>query len=324
MSDETRPPLRVGLAGWNCRLAADTSAAYEELARVSADWAVPEGGGTTVIRACLSGDPLPRLFLTLDGRPADFASFFSGPGGKRFVPISHPYRRLYADRAVGDAAPVLELCPDGLTVLRPDLWPFYVMQAVTWRLLCEHPVLALHAAVCALEAVALVLVGPSGSGKSTLCWALARQGADYFSDECAFFDLPNHRLHVRANRVRLRPGGVAQLDEPPDVASWHEAKPGDPKLIANLPAPRSPCSEAPALLLFIEGFADTPNLAPISGGEAARRVTRMMGFGDPSPLTRLETAADLVSRLPCRALTLGRPRETAEMLMAYARRGDGF
>ena len=319
MPGESRPTLRVGLAGWNCRLAADTPAAYEELARVSADWAVPEGGGTTGIGACSNGDPFPRLFLTLDGRPGDFAPFFSGPGGKRFVPLSHPSRRLYADLAVGDESPVLELCPDGLTVLRPDLWPFYVMQAVTWRLLCEHPVLALHAAVCAAGRVALVVVGPSGSGKSTLCWALVRQGADYFSDECAFFDLPGCHLHVRANRVRLRPGGVAQLDDPPDVTGWHESKPGDPKFIADLPAPRSPCPEEPALLLFIQGFADTPSLTPISGGEATRRVTRMMGFGDPSPLTRLETAADLVSRLPCRALTLGRPRETAEMLMAHVK-----
>ena len=48
-------------------------------------------------------------------------------------------------------------------------------------------------------------------------------------------------------------------------------------------------------------------------------MTRMMGFGDPSPMARLEAAAGFVSRTRCLGLTLGRPRETAEMLAAYAR-----
>jgi len=43
-----------------------------------------------------------------------------------------------------------------------------------------------------------------------------------------------------------------------------------------------------------------------------------MGCGDPAPLARLEAAADIVSRLPCRALTIGRPEETAALLIARA------
>jgi hypothetical protein len=261
----------------------------------------------------------PRLRLMRDGRQVDLSSFLTGPGGKRFKPGPVGQRLIYSDLALGENTPALELYGQELLVLRPNLWPFYVGHVLTWQMLCESSIAALHAAVCAVDGVALVITGPSGSGKSTLCWALAQEGADYFSDECAFFDVMTHHLYVRSHQARLRPGGVALLDAPPESTDWQETKPGDPKITAQFSIPQNPCPEKRSLLLFVQGFAERPCLTPLRGGEAARQITSLMGFGDPSPMVRMETAADIITHIPCLALTIGPPRETAQMLLAYAR-----
>ena len=265
LSDDSSPaPLRVGLAGWRGLVAADTPEGRARVATLFADWTPSPGAPTepddardllfsptaddaqapfpslTTLCIDLTHGPLPRLRLVREGRPVDFSPFLTGPGGKRFVAVPHPTRLLFRDQAVGEDEPIVELLGGEVHILRPDLWPFYAVHALTWRMLCEAPIAALHAAVCAVEGVALVVAGPSGCGKSTLCWALARLGADYFTDECAFFDLEDHRLHVLPGRAGLRPGGVALLESPPEGVVWSEAKPGDPKFSPDMPAPKVP------------------------------------------------------------------------------------
>ncbi len=311
--------LCVGLADWRARLHVDTEAGFAQIAPQCAPWEMPDTGTPmTLLSVHLAGGSAPRLHLTRDEKPLDISPIFDGPGGKSFSPVPHPSRRLYQDLAMGGDEPVVEICGDDLVILRPDVWTFYVMHVLNWLMVCEAPVVGLHAAVCAVDGVGLVILGPSGCGKSTLSWALAEQGADYFSDERAFIDMTHHHLHVRTHSACLRPGGIAVLEAPPEVTSWRRVKPNDPKFVADLPVPQAACP-AQFVLLFVSGFADEPKLAPIRGGEAACRVTRLMAAGDPSPAVRMEMAADIVSRAPCRALTIGRPRETAEMLIAYAR-----
>ncbi len=311
--------LCIGLAGWRARLHADTEDGFAQIRAQWAEWEIPDTGlPMTTLSVLLAGDAAPRLHVTRDGMPLDFSPMFDGPGGKSFAPVSDPSRHLYTDVAIGDDAPALEVCHGDLVILRPDFWLSYLLYSLNWLMMDEAPMVGLHAAVCAVDGVALVILGPSGCGKSTLCWALAQQGADYFTDECAFVDLTDHHLHVRTHCAGLRPGGIAALEDPPEVTGWRRIKPDDPKLITEFPLPSAPCPQTYALL-FVQGFGDTPGLAPIRGGEAARRMTRLMAAGDPSPLARLEVASDLVSHAPCRALTIGRPRETAEMLIAFAR-----
>ena len=313
-------PLCVGLAHWRGYVIADTDEGQRLINREFSQWKMPlRGGPISTLHIDLLHNPLPRLRLMREGQQVDLSSFLTGPGGKRFVPTQAGQRLLYSDLALGENTPVLELCGQELHILRPDLWLFYVLHLLTWQMLTESSIAALHAAVCAVDGVALVIIGPSGSGKSTLCWALAQEGADYFSDECAYFDVSTHHLYVRSHRAGLRPGGVALLDAPPESTDWRENKPGDPKIVAQFPAPQNPCPEERSLLLFVQGFAERPCLTPLRGGEATRQITSLMGFGDPSPMARLETAADIVSHIPCLALTIGPPRETARMLVDYAR-----
>lgn len=323
MQDEDSPvqrPLCVGLAHWRGYVTCNREEEQRQINREFSDWKMPIcDGPISTLHINHIENPCPSLRLMREGQQVDLSSFLTGPGGKRFVPVPAGQRLLYSDLALGENTPVLELCGQELLVLRPDLWTFYVEHVLIWQMLCESSIAALHAAVCAVDGVALVITGPSGSGKSTLCWALAQEGADYFSDECAFFDVMTHHLYVRSHKARLRPGGVALLEAPPPNTDWDETKPGDPKIAAQFSAPQNPCPEKQSLLLFVQGFAERPCLTPLRGGEAARQITSLMGFGDPSPIARMETAADIVTHIPCLALTIGPPRETAQMLLAYAR-----
>jgi len=319
MSDAAPPPLTVGLAGWRCRLATDAWDGYERMAQAHAGDRVDDAGeGVSTLEILFQDAPRPRLRWSRHARAGDFAPLFAGPEGKRFLRVGDAERCLYADTVLGEGA-ALELCGGELRLLRPNSWPMYVSHTLTWLMLREHPFVGLHAAVCAVEGVALVIIGPSGCGKSTLSYALARQGADYFSDESAFLDRRDCGLHIRRQRVSLRPGGVAALTAAPDSPQWYESKPNDLKCAPLLPAPKAACPSGRSVLLFVEGFGDAPRLAPIGGGDAARRLAFVMGCGDPSPLARLEAAADIVSRLPCRTLTIGPPEETAALLAARAR-----
>jgi len=262
------PPLTVGLAGWRCRLTADTWDGYEQMARLNAgdaaDGDAADGEPSSTLSVLFNEGPTPRLRWSRGGRPLGFAPLFAGPEGKRFLPVAHPDRRLYADTALGGGA-ALELHGGELWILRPEAWPMYVSHALDWLMLREYPFLALHAAVCAAVGVALVVVGPSGCGKSTLSYALARQGADYFSDESAFLDRRDGRLHVRPQPVSLRPGGIAALAARPDRPRWYESKPDDPKCAPALPAPRAACPSDRSVLLFADGWGEVPRLAPIGG-----------------------------------------------------------
>ncbi len=318
MSDTFPPPLIWELAGWRCRLRTDTWESHTRLLALGAKEGGDDAEPLTRLDILLADGPGPRFVWTRqDGQPGDFRAVFAGPDGKRFPPLPQPGHQIYADTVLGDG-PALEPCGGKLHILSPDAWPMYASHVLSWLLLRERPVAAVHAAVCAVGETALLLVGPSGCGKSTLSYALARQGADYFSDEAAYLDRRDCRLSVHAHRLGLRPGGVAALSDGPDAPAWFLSKPDDLKCAPPVPVPKVPCPARRTVLLFVQGFGSAPSLVPIEGGEAARRLAFVMGCGDPSPLARLEAAADLVSRLPCRALTLGRPEETAALLIARA------
>ena len=173
-NDSRLAPLRVGLAGWRGLVAADTPEGRARIATLFADWLPGDGAWTAepgdardLLSSPTSGDardllfsppaddawapfsslttlcvdlthgPLPRLRLVREGRPVDFAPFLSGPGGKRFAVVPHSTRRMFRDQALGGEEPVVELLGGEIHVLRPDLWPFYAVHALTWRMLCE-------------------------------------------------------------------------------------------------------------------------------------------------------------------------------------------
>ena len=304
--------LSVDMAGWSCRLVLDSSLGV----RPSHPTALPEEmwAPGSEIRVSLE-DGVPEIGWTCASEPKDLSAFLHSPEGCRFTPFTASSSHLYADSVFAGASS-LELRDGVLRVLAPERWPLYLELTLTWLMLRESSLVSLHAAVCAHGDTALVLLGPSKCGKSTLASALAAQGADFFNDERAFIDRRDGRLFVRARGLALRPGGRSLLESPP-TGHWYQAKPDDPKYAVSLPRPTRPCPQESVLLFFLDGFGP-PALQPIPGGEAALRLARGMGHGDPAPSARLEAAAEIVTRHPCRRLIVGPPDVTARILLSFA------
>lgn len=309
-------PLEVEFAGCRFRLSADTPEGQDRLDAVFGYYRAVGGPEAKAGIEVSLADGAPRLRLTSGGRALDLEALISGPDWRRFVPLPHPTRRLFGERHWGEE-PILEALPDGLAVLRRELWPRYAQLAFIWLVLRERPVMGLHAAVSALEGQAVALVGPSGCGKSTLSWALHSLGAQFFGDECAFFTLPEYEMHVLRRQLCLRPGGMEALGSPLASPSWHEIKPGDPKCAVTLPEPETSCPRDRVILLFVDGFSERPEMEPMKGSEAVQRVIGGMLSRDPSLLGRLDLAAGLVDRYPCFRLKIGPPAETAALVLSH-------
>lgn len=307
--------LCAGVAHSGCQLVGDSPATQRELNRrfwrYRLDSCLQEGRQLRVIEAEAE---LPHLELSIQGQAYNFEHIASGPEWKRFVRVPHPSRRLLADRVLGPE-PALEILGEHTAILQPTQWPLYAMLAWHWLLLQDRSLCTVHAAVTAYQGEALVLISASGTGKSTLAHALCSEGADYFTDEEAWFSLPEFRLYPLLKDLCLRPGGMDALGLAADSGSAYEAKPGDPKHVVSLTTPERSCPESHVRLIFLEGFAAEPALRPLPGSDATRILFRHLGFGSAAPGERLQVAASLVNRYPCYALRVGSPARTAELLL---------
>ena len=313
--------LAIGFAGWKGCFWADSRAAQKRLAWEYARYVIaPSPEIVSGVRILDSDSPRPRIQIICRGAVCEFSQMLAGPEWKRFAAVPDAAPQTYADTIFG-SAPALEADGGNIVVLQPEKWPLYAYLAAMWLMLHEHPMIGLHAAVSAASGRALALIGPSGSGKSTLSWALQQSGANYFGDDWVFFTLPNYLLHIGHQDLCMRPGGVAALSLPTDALDWYEAKPNDVKCNVALPESVRPCPPNRVALLFMDGFCAEPSLRPVGGGEAARRLLKHLSCGDPSPIARLGIAAGLVNRYPCFALSVGPPKATAALLMAYAAKG---
>jgi len=309
-------PFWAGVAHAGCRLLGDTSESHGELVRRFNRYHVPARmGEDRQLRLSLPQDDLPRLELRSHSRAYRYDDIaVSGPEWRRFVHVPHPSRRLLADTVLGQEA-MLEVMPGYTRILRPERWPLYALLAWHWLLLQDRSHCSIHAAVTAFQGTALVVISSTGTGKSTLAHALYSQGADYFSDEEAWFSLPSYQLYPLVKDLFLRPGGLEVLDLPDDGRSWHEVKPGDPKHVVRLPRPSHSCPEDNVRLIFLEGFAGRPELRRMGGGEASRLLFRHLGFGSAVPGERMAVAGALANRYPSYGLRVGAPGETAALLL---------
>lgn len=308
-------PLYAGVAHSGCQLLGDSPATQRELNRrfwpYRLDSCFRED---RQLRLSGAEAELPHLEMVVRGQSYNFDHIASGPEWKRFVRVPHPSRRLLADSVLGPE-PALEVMDENTAVLQPTRWPLYAMLAWHWLLLQDRSLCTVHAAVTAYQGEALVLISASGTGKSTLAHALGSQGADYFTDEAAWFSLPEFRLYPLLKDLCLRPGGMNALGLSADCGPRYEAKPGDPKHVVALTTPEQNCPENHVHLVFLEGFAAEPALRPLPGSDATRILFRHLGFGSAAPGERLQVAASLVNRYPCYGLRVGSPAKTAELLL---------
>ena len=311
-------PFSAGLGGVSAWLAADT----DEASRQIAEWFSAFTGNqptppTSGVFARVDDGPCPYLTIILESKIIDPSLMFQGPEWKRFQRLDNPNKHLYADTSLGKE-PMLEIRDEELIVLQPEHWPLYLFLSHAWLLLQSRQLLGLHAATVAIGGHALILAGASGAGKSTLSLALTRSGGECHGDEWAFFRLPDLHVFPWPGQPHVRPGGMAALGASRFRGSWFESRPGDPKCEVELPKPTHPCPPDKVALLFLNGFANKPSISSIGGAEASRRLLQGILFADPEAFARLEVAAEIVNKYPCALLTIGKPADTARMLIQYA------
>jgi hypothetical protein len=257
-----------------------------------------------------------RISVFHRGQQCDLSTIFHGPEWKLFTRVPHEQRLLFSCSLFGDDACV-EFAGRDMVVLSEQRWILCILLVYNWLLLRGERLINLHAAVCAIRGSAVVLIGPSGAGKSTLALALRQHGADVYGDEWAYFTLPDFRLYVWERGICLRPGGIDALGVAPEGIKWYEAKPGDPKCAVPRQAAASPCPRDRVHLFFTDGFGEWPDIRPIPGGEATRRLIQGMSFGSTDLMARLAAATDLVNRYAGSLLTIGRPADTASAIVSF-------
>lgn len=308
--------LWAGIAGETAWICADTEQALQEIATLSDGYETKPGDPLSSGVSLRTSGPYPSLSLALDGEGCDPGRMFVGPEWKRFTPIEHATRRLYADTLFG-GEPALEIVGSEILILRPEHWDIYLFLAHGWLLLQSRKLAIIHAAVAATHGIALVLVGASGAGKSTLSLALMERGADCFGDETAIFHLPDLALFPWPRPLHMRPGGLEALGTLNSGQEWKEFRPGDPKCLVGLTTPKAAFPRDRAAFFFLDGFVERPVISEIGGAEASRRLLKGMVYAEPGPFERLNIAADLVNRYPCYKLSLGKPADTASLLLDH-------
>jgi hypothetical protein len=84
---------------------------------------------------------------------------------------------------------------------------WFFLEAIVYTLLAQRHAVPVHGGCVARNGSGILLCGSSGAGKSTLCFACAREGWTFISDDCTWL-LPDshHREAVgRPREARFRP-----------------------------------------------------------------------------------------------------------------------
>lgn len=128
---------------------------------------------------------------------------------------------------------------------------------------------AIHAAAMEVEGAGVLIPAKSGTGKSVLAAALARSGAGYLSDECAFL-LDDGRtlggfgkpITIKQSGVSLVPGAVAARVTIDGGARSHCQCPAS--LLGATVVPSAPAG----LIVFLERCKGAASLEPVEPADA--------------------------------------------------------
>lgn len=192
-------------------------------------------------------------------------------------------------------------------------------------LLSETDAHLLHGAAVASGGRAALLAAKGGSGKSTTALSCLLSGMDYLADDYAAVrlgDVP--AVHALYSSVKVAPQRVADFGEIGDRV-WNQE--GDKSIIflADLYPERLPIS-APlaAIMIPVISFLDRTEIVP--AGRAAALLALLPTTVMQLPLAetgKLRILTELVSRVPCHFLHLGRDsREAAAAVKEFLEHQD--
>jgi hypothetical protein len=272
----------------------------------------------------LAGDantPAPRVrFPELDSAAAR-RLIDRGPGGRFELvrAIDENRRALYRDRLL-DLTPAVLWGPEGCEVLEPRLLGGYLELMLLNAALERAPgTVAAHAAVIARGERAALICGEGGAGKTTLTLALLRCGSAYLSDEVALVDPSRGRVRAYPRSLGIREGTLRLLGEATLGRGSFQATSltGDRKWYVDpgAVAVAGTCREARLEhLWFLRGLASEPRVSEADPWQAAQQLARLLRHLRATPLERLWTAVDLVSRCRVFDVFAGPPEATASAL----------
>lgn len=156
-----------------------------------------------------------------------------------------------------------------------NYWRLMVLPAFFGTLCYAAGTCILHCACLARDGQGILLAAPSGTGKSTLCYALAKRGYDYLSDDWTYLYRENGRL--------LASGLPLPMKLLPDCGRWFpELGKQTPALTLNgelayefdveAAGLRTARSCEPQLLLFLDRTGgDGFRVSPLSATDALHR-----------------------------------------------------
>jgi len=172
----------------------------------------------------------------------------------------------------------------------------------------------LHAAALEYNSHGFLLVGDSGAGKSTLCWALAKSGSSYLSDELAPLSIELDRIEVAAY-----PHAICLKEEPADPFGFPDEV-FDTGLTWHIPIDAfqdAQCTQAAKVqsVFFVRNQPNQPpNCRPMSRAEAAHKMYPQLLNALAHPSKGLSVVTELSSRLATYEIVSGELSATVELL----------
>jgi len=208
------------------------------------------------------------------------------------------------------------------------LWPAFMRDLlVGTALTSQKEILFFHAASVAVGGRGVLFVGRGGTGKTTLALALAARGHGLLGDDYASLRPGDLALLPFRRNVHIRPGPRAQGVEEALRGGRYEIEvftDGQKRLNATVRdlfpealAPRVPLAAA----FFLRRFGPEPGITPVRPSLEHLELLKPLASSGPiraswgiSPGRRLLgflRVIDILSKVHCYSLDVGRPDETA-------------
>jgi hypothetical protein len=173
----------------------------------------------------------------------------------------------------------------------------------------RHPdCVFLHAASLQRQGRAILLLGDPGADKSALALALAAQGFRLLGDDTACIDIATGRLHGSPRKLRIRPPLTGLLAPLMDRRTMD-------LLVADCNAEADPSGATVAALVFLNGFADLPELAAMNAADALTGLIRQCLAPPPaSAVGHFLQLSRFIGGLDCYRLRAGQLGATAALV----------
>jgi hypothetical protein len=202
---------------------------------------------------------------------------------------------------------------------------YHAAREIFARFACEPAqTLAVYGALCAVDRAGVLLLGPTAIGKTVLALHLANAGAQFLGDDTSLISLAAQEVYAMPRRPALRESALPLLPDPRMMQAVAEARTAfetergrfwyalDAQALCGIePSTRQYPLQT---ICILSGRGPAASMRAIDSGEAVKFVAQR-AYARPTSLAQLGALRRVVRRVACFEMTLGTPRETAELLL---------